>query len=165
MHLPGTKKSEKRKASVVSVEDSEKKEGKREKKKKKKAKSNQRRGEKKAERPTPDPQLQVSSPRSLTTPTAMSPDDRVDSVTESYAPPPPLLSPFLLTNEFTVLHLQPSLTRIPTLPRAAARASRTPCTVSRRHGTRRGRTLSASTGRLCHWSHRRGPRCITRRTG
>jgi len=104
MHLPGTKKSEKRKASVVSVEDSEKKEGKREKKKKKKAKSNQRRGEKKAERPTPDPQLQVSSPRSLTTPTAMSPDDRVDSVTESYAPTPFSHPSYLLMNSQSFIY-------------------------------------------------------------
>jgi hypothetical protein len=87
MHLPGTKKSEKRKASVVSVGDEvpiEKKEVKREKKK---AKSNQRKGEKIAAKSlTPDPQPQPSSPRianSSNIPSTMS-SDRVDSVTESY---------------------------------------------------------------------------------
>ncbi|KAH3941467.1 hypothetical protein HBH53_201220 [Parastagonospora nodorum] len=88
MHLPGTKKSEKRKASVVSLGDEapvEKKEVKREKKKK--AKSNQRKGEKIAAKSmTPDPQPQASSPiivDSSTIPPTMSSSDRVDSVTES----------------------------------------------------------------------------------
>ncbi|KAH5279929.1 hypothetical protein HBI70_081320 [Parastagonospora nodorum] len=88
MHLPGTKKSEKRKASVVSLGDEapvEKKEVKREKKKK--AKSNQRKGEKIAAKSmTPDPQPQASSPTIVdysTIPPTMSSSDRVDSVTES----------------------------------------------------------------------------------
>lgn len=114
MHLPGTKKSDKRKASVVSVGDEvpvEKKEVKREKKK---AKPNQRKGEKKAESLTPDPQhTKPVITHSPATPIAMSPSDRVDSVTESYVSIHPSFLPSLPPSLHTKLHTNPPTPQSP----------------------------------------------------
>jgi hypothetical protein len=164
MHIPTPhlKKSDsKRKASLDSLapeDDAPVLIEKKTPKSKKKAKTIKGKKDKTA---MPDDTLMHHATSSPPPPRSRSPSltalPRIDSGTEMYVLIPNLshLTPCLDSQE--IADKQPKPTPNP----AAPRASKPPCTPSRKHGPKRGRTSSVSTAPSCRWNIR-GRARITR---